>query len=299
MGNLAFENSRARSAGKSSQTQEGEKIGKGEKIGENAGEGNGGKSGYAQLGKLRMYYEIHGEGGTPLVLIHGGGSTIPVTFGFTLGMFASDRMVIAVEMPAHGRTRDTGEPITFRQDADYVAALLEYLGIGKADVFGFSNGGHTAIEIGIRHPEVVNRLVIASAFYRRDGAFAGFWDGFAGATVDMMPPELKAAYLKTDPDLEHLQVMFDRDVARMIAFQDWTDEEMASIKVKTLVFSADHDVNTVEHAVRMSKVIPNADLVVVPGTHGSYLGDSLLGDGVNGSRMAEITVALVKEFLDK
>jgi len=49
----------------------------------------------------------------------------------------------------------------------------------------------------------------------------------------------------------------------------------------------------------MSRVIPNADLVIVPGTHGSYLGDSLLGDGVNGSRMAEITVALVKNFLDK
>jgi pimeloyl-ACP methyl ester carboxylesterase len=257
------------------------------------------KSGYAPLGNLRMYYEIHGEGGMPLVLIHGGGSTIPVNFGFTLPLFASDRQVIAVEMPAHGRTRDTGEPITFKKDADYIAALLKYLGIAKADVFGFSNGGHTTIEIGIRHPEIVNKLVIASAFYRRDGAFAGFWDGFRNATLDMMPPQLKAAYLQTDPDPEHLQVMFDRDTARMKEFKDWTDEEMGSIKAKTLVFCAQHDVNTVEHAVRMSKVIPGAELAVVPGTHGSYLGDSFLGDGVKGDRMAEITVALVKEFLDK
>jgi pimeloyl-ACP methyl ester carboxylesterase len=268
---------------------------------ESNGGGGGGKvrSGYAPLGKLRMYYEIHGEGGMPLVLIHGGGSTIPVTFGFTLDLFATDRQVIAVEMPAHGRTRDTGEPTSFKKDADYVAALLEWLGIAKADVFGFSNGGHSTIEIGIRHPDIVNKLVIASAFYRRDGTFAGFWDGFAYASVDMMPPQLKAAYLQTDPDPEHLQVMFERDSQRMIDFKDWTDEEMGSIQAKTLVFSADHDVNTTEHAVRMSKVIPNADLVIVPGTHGSYLGDSMLGDGVEGGRMAEITVALVKEFLDK
>ena len=141
MGNLSFENSRARSAGKSSQTQEGEKIGKGEKIGENAGEGNGGKSGYAELGKLRMYYEIHGEGGTPLVLIHGGGSTIPVTFGFTLGMFASDRMVIAVEMPAHGRTRDKGSrsrsgrmPIMWRR-------CWSIWGSGRRTCLGSAMGG--------------------------------------------------------------------------------------------------------------------------------------------------------------
>jgi len=256
-------------------------------------------SGYAPLGDLKMYYEIHGQGGMPLVLIHGGGSTIPVTFGFTLELFASDRQVIAVEMPAHGRTRDIGEPTSFKQDADYVAALLKWLGIPKADVFGFSNGGHTTIEIGIRHPGVVNKLVIASAFYRRDGAFAGFWDGFENATLDMMPPELKAAYLQTDPDPERLQVMFDRDTARMREFKDWTDEEMGSIKAKTLVFSAQHDVNTLEHALRMSKVIPGAELVIVPGTHGSYLGESFLGDNAGGGRMPEITVALVKEFLDK
>ncbi|WP_431209452.1 alpha/beta fold hydrolase [Puia sp. P3] len=132
MGNLSFESGQARSGAGDSRSRSG--------AGVSGDMREGGKSGYAQLGKLKMYYEIHGEGGTPLVLIHGGGSTIPVSFGFTLEMFASDRMVIAVEMPAHGRTRDTGEPITFKQDADYVAALLKYLGIGKADVFGFSNG---------------------------------------------------------------------------------------------------------------------------------------------------------------
>jgi pimeloyl-ACP methyl ester carboxylesterase len=252
-------------------------------------------SGYAPLGALKMYYEIHGKGGMPLVLIHGGGSTIPVTFGQTLDRFASDRQVIAVELQAHGRTRDIGKPTSFTQDADDVAALLQYLHIPKADILGFSNGGHTTIEIGIRHPEIVNKLVIASAFYRRDGAFAGFFDGFQHATLDMMPAELKKAYLQTDPDTAHLQVMFDRDRVRMAEFKDWADDDLRGIKAKTLVLAADQDVVTTEHSVKMSRLIPHARLLIFPGTHGSYLGEAGAGDG----KMPEITVTLVKEFLDK
>lgn len=252
-------------------------------------------SGYAPLGALKMYYEIHGKGGMPLVLIHGGGSTIRITFGQVLESFAADRQVIAVELQAHGHTRDIGKPTSFKQDADDVAALLQYLHIPKADIFGFSNGGHTAMQIGISHPEIVNRLVIASAFYRRDGAIPGFWDGFEHATLKDMPAELKAAYLREDPDQEHLQMMFERDKTRMAEFKDWPDDDLRSIKAETLIFAADHDVITSEHAVKMSHMIPQASLVIVPGTHGSYLGESGSGDG----KWPKITVALVKEFLDK
>src|ERR1700753_126671 len=81
-------------------------------------------SGYATIGKLHMYYEIHGKG-FPLVLIHGGGSTIGTSFGNVLHTFAQNRMVIAVELQAHGHTRDIDRPVTFHQDADDVAALLQ------------------------------------------------------------------------------------------------------------------------------------------------------------------------------
>ena len=253
------------------------------------------ESGYAQLGLLKMYYEIHGKGGMPLVLLHGGGSTIKITFGRVLDQLAADRQVIAVELQAHGHTRDIGKPTSFKQDADDVAALLKYLNIPRADIFGFSNGGQTGMQIAISHPEVVNKLIIMGAFYQREGTFPGFWDGFARATLNDMPEELRAANLREDPDTAHLQIMFERDKARMEAFKDWSDEEVHSIKAKTLIFSGDHDVLTTEHAVKMSRIIPNAQLVIVPGTHGSYLGESGSGDG----KMPAITVGLVKEFLDK
>src|SRR4051794_30691493 len=89
-------------------------------------------SGYAPVNGLKMYYEIHGTG-TPLVLIHGGGSTIRTTFGRVLDSFAKTHKVIAVEMQAHGHTADIDRPLSFEQDADDVAALLKYLNISKAD----------------------------------------------------------------------------------------------------------------------------------------------------------------------
>src|SRR5689334_23413287 len=129
---------------------------------------------YAAVNDLQMYYEIHGSG-RPLVAIHGGGSTIETTYGRVLPEFAKHFQVIAVELQAHGHTLDIDRPLSFEQDADDVAALLEQLHIGKADMMGFSNGGTTCLQIAIRHPELVNKMVLASATYKRDGMQPGFF----------------------------------------------------------------------------------------------------------------------------
>ena len=125
------------------------------------------KHGYAPVNGLKMYYEIHGDARAetpPLVLLHGGGSTIETTFGKILPALAKSRQVIAFEQQGHGRTADIADrPFTFEQSADDAAALLEHLKIEKADFFGFSNGGNIALQIAIRHPKLVRKLVVASA----------------------------------------------------------------------------------------------------------------------------------------
>ena len=93
-------------------------------------------SNYSEVNGIKMYYEIYGKG-KPLVLIHGGGSTIQTTFGRIIPLLSKDRQLICVELQAHGRTEDRNAPISFEQDADDVAALLENLNIDKADIFGF------------------------------------------------------------------------------------------------------------------------------------------------------------------
>ena len=253
-------------------------------------------SGYAQVNGLRMYYELHGDGGTPLVLIHGGGSTIGTNFGRVLPLLSRSRRVIAVEVQAHGHTRDIDRPFTFEQDADDVAALLDSLHVPKADILGFSNGGTTALQIAIRHPDKVNRLVIASSNYRRDGMQEGFWEFMEKGTYDDMPKPYEVAYLKINPSQAGVHAMQERDAKRMLAFKDIPDESIKAIGAPTLVVDGDHDVVRVEHAVALSRLLPHARLAILPGTHGEYLGEIMTPD-VSDRRVA-IFVDLISEFLD-
>jgi pimeloyl-ACP methyl ester carboxylesterase len=117
-------------------------------------------SGYIPVNGLNMYYEIHGEGVLPLVLIHGGGSTIESTFSNLISLLASRNKIIAVELQAHGHTSDRDGPESFEQDADDVAGLLNALKIDKANILGFSNGGTTTLQIAIRHPGIVHKIIV-------------------------------------------------------------------------------------------------------------------------------------------
>lgn len=249
---------------------------------------------YASVNGIQMYYEVYGAG-RPLILIHGGGSTIMTTFGTILPQLAKTHKVIAVEMQAHGHTGDRDAPQTFEQDADDVAELLKQLNIPSAHIFGFSNGGHTAIEMAIRHPAMVSRLVIASAFYNRNGVPPWFWDGFAGATLSNMPQVYKDEYLKITNSPERLLNMFNKDVERMKIFKDWSKEAISSINVPALVVIGDRDLPLPEHAVEMSRLLPQGRLAILPGTHGSYMGEILSADA--GSKVPGYFVVMLDEFL--
>jgi pimeloyl-ACP methyl ester carboxylesterase len=255
------------------------------------------KNGYSDVNGIKMYYEMHGDKGDYLVLVHGGGSTLGTTFGKVIPLLARENKVIAVELQAHGHTSDRNVPESFEQDADDVAGLLHNLQIPKASVFGFSNGGNTAIQIAVRHPELVNKLILASTFYKREAFPEGFFEGMKLATLNDMPEALRTAFLKINPDRNALLTMFNKDRERMLQFRDWSDELMRSIKSPTLIISGDRDVVSVEHAAAMSKIIPNARLMILPAMHGAYIGAAEVPDA--GSKLHELTVAVVEYFLNK
>ena len=250
---------------------------------------------YADVNGLHMYYEIHGSGKS-LVLIHGGGSTIESTYGWVLPEFAGKYQVIAMELQAHGHTLDIDRPLSFEQDADDIAALLKLFKIDKADIVGFSNGGTTALQIAIRHPNLVSKLVLLSTTFRRSGMQSGFFEGFKNASMDkMLPPPLKEAYLKANPDPKGLQRMFDRDVARMVSFKDIPDELITAIQAPALVVNGDTDVVRPEHAVDLFHLLPHAKLSIIPGGHGEYLGEVMSRN--KDSKVPFLVTAMIEEFL--
>lgn len=255
------------------------------------------KSGYSEVNGLKMYYEIHGDKGNNLVLIHGGGSTIGTSFGKVLPELAKNFTVIAVELQGHGHTNDRDAPESFEQDADDVATLLRNLEISKASFFGFSNGGNTSIQIAVRHPEIVNKLILASTFYKREGLPPGFFDGMKQATLKDMPQVLRDAFLQINPDSSKLISMFNKDRERMLNFTDWKDEMLRSIKAPALIICGDKDVILPEHTVAMSNLIPAARLMILPAEHGSYIGAAESPQA--GNNVIELTAGIITDFLNK
>ena len=253
------------------------------------------ETGYASVNGLKMYYEIHGEG-KPLVLIHGGGSTIHTTFGRVLPGFATTHKVIAVEMQAHGHTADIDRPLSFQQDADDIAELLKQLKIYKADIFGFSNGASTTLQFAIRHPEMTNKIIVASTFYNRAGAPGWFWDMMMNAKFEGMPQIFKNEYLKINPDTNALHRMYERDVARMQSFPDISAEQLKSIKAPAFIIIGDKDVTTPEHAAEMHRLIPNSRLAIIPGGHGDYIGEIT---APQDSILIAATVQMINKFLNE
>lgn len=255
------------------------------------------RNGYAEINGIRMYYEIHGEGTRPLVLVHGGGSTIRTTFGNILPHLSGRRKVIAMELQAHGRTGDRDAPLSFSQDADDIAALLHHLKTGRADFLGFSNGGQTLIELALRHPGLIGKMIICSAFYKRDAVAGAFWEGFENVRPEMMPEALREGFLSVNDNEEAFLNSFYKDVGRMKDFRGWTDEQVRSIGHPVLIINGNHDVGSVEHAVEMYRAFPDAQLLILPGGHGACLGTA---EALNGAAWQQHYVAdIIETFLQE
>jgi pimeloyl-ACP methyl ester carboxylesterase len=256
------------------------------------------ETGWALVDGIQIYYEVHGRhDGTPLVLLHGGGSTIDSTFGRVIPFLARTRRVIALEEQGHGRTSDRDQPFTFERSADDVAGLLRHLRVPQADLLGFSNGASVALQVAIRHPQMVGKLVFASSFTKREGAQPQLWEFMKQADIANMPQALKEAFLAVNPDPRRLKTMHDKDAARMAAFTDLPDAAVRSVVAPTLVITGDRDVARVEHALALSRLFPDARLIVLPSGHGDYLAEASSAPADTG--YAEITARLVERFLSE
>ena len=223
------------------------------------------KTGYANVNGLRMYYEIHGEG-KPVVLLHGALSAIGTSFGRVIPELAEKRQVIALEMQAHGRTADVNRPFSMDGMADDTVAALRQLGVSEADFFGYSLGAGVALNIAIRHPQVVRMLILASVTYNLNGFHAGLLEGI----TDLKPEHL------ADSQWQKEYAEQVRGLNASIA--DWPAEAIRSIAAPTLLVFGDSDIIRLDHALEMFGLLgggingdtpsglPKSRLAVLPGT---------------------------------
>jgi pimeloyl-ACP methyl ester carboxylesterase len=259
---------------------------------------------YVSVNGLNMYYEMHGAsrapGEAPLVLLHGAFSAIGTSFGKVLPGLAKSRQVIAVELQGHGRTADIDRPLTLEGMADDTAAALRQLGVEKADIFGYSMGSGVALQIAIRHPQVVRKLVLASITYTMSGIHPGLMEGLGEMKPEMMyGSEWHEEYTRIAPHPEDFDRLFAKKTQMDRGTKDLPAETIRAIQSPTLLIIGDSDLVRPEHAVEMFRLLgggvfgdtsaglPDSQLAVLPGTSHVMIKDR-----------ADWLVSMITEFLD-
>jgi pimeloyl-ACP methyl ester carboxylesterase len=207
---------------------------------------------YAHVNGIELYYEIQGSG-RPLILLHGGLMSSEM-FGPILPALTERHQVILVDLQGHGRTADIDRPLDVRLIADDIVALADHLGLDRPDVVGYSFGGGVALQVAIRHPEKVGRVVSASANIRRDAIYPemlGQQTQVSGAAAEFMKDTpMYQLYQRVAPRPEDFGRLLDKIGAAMSKDFDFSDEAR-NLKVPTLVACADADMAPPSHYVEI------------------------------------------------
>jgi pimeloyl-ACP methyl ester carboxylesterase len=229
-----------------------------------------------EVNGMQIYYEVSGSG-DPLIVLHGAYMNIP-SMGAIIPKLAETHKVYALEFQGHGRTTDIDRPITYPNLADDVAAFMDKVGVTKADVFGYSMGAAAGLQLAIRHPEKVNKLVAASVAYDAGGWQPEFKAFIPKMTVEMflnMPFAQDYRKLAANPE------GFPALVKKLIALEHepmaW-ENDVKAMKTPVLIITGDADVATLEHSAAMfrllgggvmgdmGKPLPASRLAVMPAT---------------------------------
>src|SRR5215467_3413898 len=224
-----------------------------------------------------MYYEIHGDG-SPLALLHGAMGTIDSCFANLLPALAAAHQVVAIELQGHGHTADVDRPLSYRQMAADCAALLQALSIDIADLVGYSLGGAVSLELAMRHPGLVRRVVYAGgASYRRDGLYPEMLEEPESAADNLTGSVWHKAYVRVAPDPNRWPDLVAKNFDLDRTFAGWPDEDIQALTAPVLLIIGDSDIVRPEHTMRMFRLLgggvigdlaglPPSQLAILPGT---------------------------------
>ena len=223
-----------------------------------------------KINGMQMYYEVSGKG-DPLVILHGAYMSIPA-MGAIIPELAKTHRVYALELQGHGRTTDIDRPITYENLADDVNAFMDAVALKQADVFGYSMGAAAGLQLAIRHPERVTRLVLASAGYDESGFQPAFVAMIPQMTPDMFPPQMEQEYKKLAANPDGFRALATKLIQLEHEPVKW-EAGVKTLKIPVFIIAGDADVITLEHAVAMFRLLG-----------GGMMGD--MGKPLSASRIA-------------
>jgi len=211
---------------------------------------------YADVNGLHLYYATQGSG-RPLILLHGGLGTGDM-FGPVRAELAAQHQVITPDLQGHGRTADIDRPLDVRLMADDIAALIRHLGLDKPDLVGYSLGGGVALMTAIKSPELVRKVVVASAHIRYDALdpqmYAQQEQVGASAADALKGTPMYEGYVAVAPRPEDFPRLLDKIGASMKRPFDFSDE-VQGLQVPTMIVAADADMAPPSHYVEVFKLL--------------------------------------------
>ena len=203
-----------------------------------------------------QHHYIEQGTGFPLILLHGNGEDGSY-FEHQMEPFAEHFRVIAVDTRGHGETPRGEAPFTIRQFAEDLYGFLNRLGIDKAHILGFSDGGNIAMVFAMTHPDRVEKLVLDGANLDARGVKAKI----------QIPIEIgyriASLFAKKKPEARKKAEL----LGLMVNDPNVKPEELAIIQSPTLVVAGDKDMIKDEHTRLIASAIPGAQLTILPGSH--------------------------------
>lgn len=235
----------------------------------------------ATINGINLYYETHGSGGTPLLLIHGALMS-STAFAPIIPQLSKNRQVIVADLQAHGRSTDIDRPLDPQLLGDDLVALAKELGHKKLDVFGFSLGAGVALQMAVRHPELIRKAIFASSGFAKEG-----WHPESISSVEYLTPEMLAGtpfekeYKEIAPHPENWPQLIDKIKKQDINAAVVTPEKIKALAMPVLLIAGDSDIIRADHMVEFFKLLggvvpgdmvgmPKSQLAILPGT--SHIG---------------------------
>lgn len=219
----------------------------------------------ADINGISIYYETYGDG-APVLVLHGGSAFIE-TMHNQITALAGDHFVVAPDSRAHGRTSDAeGVPLSYGQMADDMIALMDHLGLEKADIVGWSDGGNIGIDMAIRYPTRVGKLVTYGSNFHTNGLVPDEeGEGINSSPDDPSWEVVRSFYQSVAPNPDHWPVFHRKLMTMWDSQPTFTTGDLGAISSPTLVMAGEFDSIKETHTREMAASIPNGTLEIVEG----------------------------------